>query len=84
MTANLAGLLPDALVLIDTAPEPQRGVVVRQVHAPIGDGLTVEVCVGPCPREQHSTDCPTASFSPDDLLLVPSTSGYGVGVAGAT
>lgn len=84
MTANVAGLIPHALVLIDTPPEPKRGVVVRKVQAPIGDGLTVEVCVGPCPREQHSTDCPTVGFAADDLLLVPTASGYGIGVGPAT
>lgn len=75
MTANTAGLLPGALVLLESdrisADRPRRGVVVRQVHAALGDGLTVEVCVGPCFRQTHSTDCPTVGFSPDDLLLVP-------------
>lgn len=84
MTANVAGLLPHALVLIDTPPQPKRGVVVRKVHAPIGDGLTVEVCVGPCPRQQHSTDCPTVGFAPDDLLLVPSVDTFGIGCGPAT
>lgn len=88
MTANVEALLPGALVLIDTVPadRPRRAVVVRQVKAAMGDGLTVEVCVGPCYRGLHSTDCPTVGFSPDDLLLVPAgqTAGFGVGVGPAT
>jgi hypothetical protein len=75
VTGNVAALLPGALVLLDTdrlaADRPRRGVVVRQVHAALGDGVTVEVCVGPCFRPEHSTDCPVIGFAPDDLLLVP-------------
>lgn len=86
MTANLEQLLPGALVLLDTPGQLRgsRASVLRQVHAPMGDGVTVEVCVGPCAREQHSTDCPAVGFHPDELLLVPADDTYGVGVAGAT
>jgi hypothetical protein len=74
MTANLAALLPRVLVLLDVPGRLRgsRAIVVRQVHAPLGDAVTVEVCVGPCPRETHSTDCATSiGVHPDELLLVP-------------
>lgn len=74
MTANLGALLPRALVLLDVPGKlrGRRGVVVRQIHAPLGDAVTVEVCVGPCARETHSTDCVNAiGLHPDELLLIP-------------
>lgn len=73
MTGNLEGLLPGAKVLLHVAAvdQPRRGVVLRRVNAAFGDGLTIEVCVGPCHRPEHNSDCPTVGFAPDDLLLVP-------------
>lgn len=67
-------ILPGALVLLDV-DGPRRGsraVVLRMVHAPVGDGVTVEVCVGPCARAEHSVDCCSAiALHPDELLLIP-------------
>lgn len=92
MTANVAGLIPGALVLIAEdrpSDQPRRAVVLRTVLPGFGTGQTVEVCVGPCARTTaHSTDfCNAVGFAPEDLILVPaeaSDNTYGVGVAGAT
>lgn len=73
MTANVEALLPGASVLLDVdGNRGSRGIVIRQVHAPLGNGVTIEVCPGPCARLVHSTDCAgVVSLHSDELLLIP-------------